>query len=296
MACASSRRWSGPTWSGPSSVRSTAMSVRCACCAHWCRASNRLVARLWPACTSIASSTGPAHFARGPATPTHVAGRLVLAAGLGNRDLAPMVGLKAPVKPNRGQILVSERVQPFLRHPTAHVRQTGEGVVQIGDSKEDVGFDDGTTLEQLARIAAARHPLLPDAGQRQRRAHLGRSARDEPGRLSRSTRRRAIVPGAFVVTCHSGITLAAAHAGPLVDWMRGGAEPSDIHGFKAERFDVQADGTSGTRTAARHRDRSRGPARAGARGRDAGNRVAQRWRRAIPPRRRCRASRAHRCA
>ena len=47
-------------------------------------------------------------------------------------------------------------------------------------------------------------------------------------------------PGAFVVTCHSGITLAAMHAGPLVDWMRGGAEPADIHGFKAERFHVQA--------------------------------------------------------
>ncbi|MBI3368936.1 MAG: FAD-binding oxidoreductase, partial [Burkholderiales bacterium] len=55
--------------------------------------------------------------------------KLVLAAGLGNRHLAPMVGLKAPVQPSRGQILVTERVQPFLRHPTLHVRQTGEGVL-----------------------------------------------------------------------------------------------------------------------------------------------------------------------
>ncbi len=63
----------------------------------------------------------------------HVAARVVLAAGLGNRKLAPMVDLHAPVRPVRGQILVSERVQPFLRHPSVHVRQTCEGVVQIGD-------------------------------------------------------------------------------------------------------------------------------------------------------------------
>jgi glycine/D-amino acid oxidase-like deaminating enzyme len=45
-------------------------------------------------------------------------------------------------------------------------------------------------------------------------------------------------PGAFVVTCHSGITLAAQHAGPLVDWIRGGPLPADIGGFNAERFDA----------------------------------------------------------
>ncbi|MGC5209899.1 nopaline dehydrogenase, partial [Escherichia coli] len=33
----------------------------------------------------------------------YVAGKLVLAAGLGNRTLGPMVGLHAPVAPNRGQ-------------------------------------------------------------------------------------------------------------------------------------------------------------------------------------------------
>lgn len=46
-------------------------------------------------------------------------------------------------------------------------------------------------------------------------------------------------PGAFVVTCHSGVTLAAQHAGPLVDWIRGGERPPEIAGFVAERFDVQ---------------------------------------------------------
>ena len=34
--------------------------------------------------------------------------------------------------------------------------------------------------------------------------------------------------------------LFAQHAGPLVEWMRGGPEPEQIAGFKVERFDVQA--------------------------------------------------------
>ena len=87
----------------------------------------------------------------------------MLAAGLMNAELAPQLGLEAPVRPVRGQILVTERVQPFLRHPCQYVRQTGEGVVQIGDSKEDVGFDDGTTLTQLARIAERAIRCFPAA-------------------------------------------------------------------------------------------------------------------------------------
>lgn len=168
----------------------------------------------------------------------HVAAKVVLAAGLGNRALAPLVGLQAPVKPVRGQILVTERVQPFLRHPTMHVRQTREGVVQIGDSKEDVGLDDGTTLAQLARIAqrATRcFPLLAGVNIVRSWGALRVMSPDGLPIYQTST----ACPGAFVITCHSGVTLAAQHAGALTDWIRGGPEPTDISGFKAERFDVQ---------------------------------------------------------
>jgi glycine/D-amino acid oxidase-like deaminating enzyme len=170
---------------------------------------------------------------------THVAPKLVLAAGLGNRYLAPQVGLRAPVQPNRGQILVTERLQPFLNFPTLYVRQTGEGVVQIGDSKEDVGFDDGTTLAQLSRIAARAvrcFPLLEGVNIVRTWGALRVMSPDGFPIYQASV----ACPGAFVVTCHSGITLAPQHAGPLVEWIRGGSEPEAIQGFKAERFDVQA--------------------------------------------------------
>jgi glycine/D-amino acid oxidase-like deaminating enzyme len=162
---------------------------------------------------------------------------VVLAAGLGNRDLAPMVGLNAPVRPNRGQILVSERMQPFLRHPSLYVRQTDEGVVQIGDTHEDVGFDDGTSLEKLAGIAqrAVRcFPVLANVNVVRTWGALRVLTPDGFPIYQASND----CQGAFVVTCHSGITLASMHAGPLVNWIRGGDTPTDIRTFKSERFDV----------------------------------------------------------
>lgn len=167
----------------------------------------------------------------------HTAGRVVLTAGLGNRNLAPMVGLNAPIGPSRGQILVTERMKPFLKYPSGVIRQTGEGVVQIGDSKEDVGFDDGTSLVQLARIAErARqiYPVLENANVVRTWGALRVMTPDGLPIYQES----AQCPGAFLVTCHSGITLASVHATALVRWMRGGEEPASIKNFKVERFHV----------------------------------------------------------
>ena len=89
--------------------------------------------------------------------------RVVLAAGLGNRELAAQVGLRAPVTPLRGQLLIGERVARFLDYPTLVVRQTDEGTVQCGDSQEEVGFDDGTrpdVLSDIARRAVRSFPAL----------------------------------------------------------------------------------------------------------------------------------------
>jgi glycine/D-amino acid oxidase-like deaminating enzyme len=168
--------------------------------------------------------------------------RIVLTAGLGNRELAPMVGLDAPVAPNRGEILISERLQPFLDHPTAHVRQTGDGGVQLGDSKEDVGYDDRTARAELARIAdrAVRmFPLLSRVNVVRAWGALRVMTADGLPIYETS----GTHPGAYVVTCHSGITLAAAHADELSNWILGGTQPQEIAPFVAARLKhVQATG------------------------------------------------------
>lgn len=163
------------------------------------------------------------------------ADKVVLAAGLGNRKLAPSVGLEAPVGPQRGQVLVGERVRPFLKYPTGHVRQTGEGTVQCGDSKEDVQFDEGTTtavMAAIARRAVRMFPLL--AGVKMVRAWGALRIMTPDGYpvYEQSTQH----PGAYLVTCHSGVTLCAAHAGPLADWLAGGTLPTDLEVFHASRF------------------------------------------------------------
>lgn len=167
----------------------------------------------------------------------HAAPKLVLAAGLGNAALAPMIGLQAPVRPQRGQVLISERVEPFLDLPTVSVRQTGDGGVQIGESNEEVGFDDTTTTDELARIAARAvrmFPLLAGVNIVRTWAALRVLTPDGYPIYQAS----AQCPGAFLVTCHSGITLSAQHAGPISDWIRGGPEPSILADFKVERFHV----------------------------------------------------------
>ncbi|MFM9938152.1 MAG: hypothetical protein ACKVP7_01485 [Hyphomicrobiaceae bacterium] len=42
----------------------------------------------------------------------------------------------APMKPERGQIIVTERLRPFLKHSIVARSQTDEGTVMIGDGKE----------------------------------------------------------------------------------------------------------------------------------------------------------------
>lgn len=168
-----------------------------------------------------------------------VSRRLVLAAGLGNRALAPLVGLQAPVQPNRGQIIVTEKLEKFLDLPTGQIRQTGEGSVQIGDSKEDVGYDDRTTTDELARIADRAlkcFPRLRDVNAVRTWGAL-RVMTPDGFPIYEASRQ---CPGAFLVTCHSGITLAAQHVGAIADWIRGGDEPIEITPFKADRFHVQA--------------------------------------------------------
>ena len=68
------------------------------------------------------------------------AGKVALAAGNANMRLAPMVGLEAPMRPERGQIVVTERLRPFLNHPVVTLRQTDEGTVMIGS-----GLPEGST-------------------------------------------------------------------------------------------------------------------------------------------------------
>jgi len=168
-----------------------------------------------------------------------VADRVVLAAGIANARLAPMVGLKAPVRPQRGQIIVTEKIRPFLDYPVSTVRQTDEGGVLIGDSSEEAGFDDTVGLgvaSTMAERAARMFPLLGGVNVVRVWAALRVITQDGFPIYEQS----AECPGAFIATCHSGVTLAANHALVLAPMLAAGRLAGELAVFSARRFDVPA--------------------------------------------------------
>lgn len=161
--------------------------------------------------------------------------RIVLAAGLANTGLAKQVGIHVPIVPNRGQVLITERLPRFLDLPTNYVRQTDEGTIQIGDSIEDVGYNDQIAtpvLQNIAERAVRCFPILERARIVRSWAALRIMSPDGFPVYQESER----YPGAFVATCHSGVTLAANHALTIAPWMAGGPRPDAITEFGAGRF------------------------------------------------------------
>ncbi|WP_417722771.1 NAD(P)/FAD-dependent oxidoreductase [Salipiger sp.] len=161
--------------------------------------------------------------------------RVVLAAGLGAATLGPALGFRAPIRPQRGQVLITERLPKLLNYPSVIARQVDEGGIQIGATEEEVGTDDGTTPEAIARMAADAVRAYPALA----RVRLVRSW----GALRILTpdglpiyAESPDMPGAYMVTCHSGITLAAAHARLLPAWLDRAADAPDLEAFRDSRF------------------------------------------------------------
>jgi len=168
------------------------------------------------------------------------AGKVVLAAGIDNVRLAPMVGLNIPVRPQRGQLIVTEKTAPFLHYPVQTVRQTDEGGVMIGDSQEEAGADATVGLDVTAVLASRAIRIFPQlAGLNIVRswACLRVMTKDGFPIYDQST----TCPGAFNASCHSGVTLAAAHALFLAPQIAAGQlSADDFAPFSSRRFDVQA--------------------------------------------------------
>ncbi|MFD3189898.1 NAD(P)/FAD-dependent oxidoreductase [Sedimentitalea sp. HM32M-2] len=166
-----------------------------------------------------------------------LADRVILSAGLGAMTLGPKLGFVAPIRPQRGQVLITEKLPKLINRPSLIARQVDEGGVQIGATNEEAGLDDGVSqpgLSGLAAEAIAAYPALA-------RAQLVRSW----GALRILTpdglpiyQESSEMPGAFLVTCHSGITLAAAHARFLPDWLERGPAAPDLEVFSEQRFAI----------------------------------------------------------
>lgn len=180
------------------------------------------------------------HFVIDCGTQSYRCDRVVFCAGLANQRLARDLGMDVPVEPLRGQLLITERVAKFLPCATLQVRQTMEGTLQIGDSHEDVGLDDSTTLEVITQLAARAVRIFPHLSQIRLNRAWGALRVMTPDGLP-LYHQSTDYPDAYAISCHSGVTLAALHAVELANWICGDRPHQLITEFSAARFDVSTD-------------------------------------------------------
>lgn len=167
----------------------------------------------------------------------HEAARIVIAAGLGSRELGLAVGIDVPLRPQRGQLMVTERLAPMLPLPASGIRQTAEGTVMIGLTQEETGYDLSTTCAAGARMSNTALRILPDLAAARLVRHwscLRIMTPDGCPVYAESSEH----PGAFLALCHSGVTLASFHAGPLADSLADATLGDDLAPFHQRRFHV----------------------------------------------------------
>ncbi|MFZ1468784.1 MAG: FAD-dependent oxidoreductase [Paracoccaceae bacterium] len=163
------------------------------------------------------------------------AARIVLCAGLGAAALAADLGFVSRIRPQRGELLITERLADRLPFLSSTIRQVDEGGVQIGGTHAEVGPDDRETLDMmagLARHAVTVFPALADVRVVRAWGALRVMSPDGYPVYARSPR----YPGACLVTCHSGVTLASLHATALADWINDTANAPDLEAFDENRF------------------------------------------------------------
>jgi len=166
---------------------------------------------------------------------TFAAPKVVIAAGLGNKVLGAMAGLEVPVRPVQGQVIVTEKAAPLLDLPTINVRQTDEGGFMLGASEAEVGFDTGTDPAVLGLIARRNLDTFPFlGGLKVVRTWAGLRVMTPDGFPIYDQSKSH--PGVFVVTGHSGVTTAAAHAFDLAGWIDEGGIPAQMKALSTERF------------------------------------------------------------
>jgi len=133
------------------------------------------------------------------------------------------------------QVLVTERMAPWLPLPASGLRQTAEGTVMIGATKEEVGLDTGTSAAKAAFLARKTLQIVPKlATLRLVRQWSGlRVMTPDSYPIYAQSQSH---PGAFVLLCHSGVTLAAAHADRLAEAIDDGELPLNLDPFHHRRF------------------------------------------------------------
>jgi len=167
--------------------------------------------------------------------------RVVVAAGAWSASLLAPLGITIPVRPGRGQMLVTEPLPPLtaraLRTSQIGIRQDVHGHILIGSAVEDVGYNREVTLpvlSQFCRLATAMVPALKEARIIRAWAGLRPMTPDSLPIIDTVPD----VDGLFLVNGHSrtGLTYAAVSAWLLAQLVTEGRTDLPLDPFRLDRF------------------------------------------------------------
>ncbi|MCA9245615.1 MAG: glycine oxidase ThiO [Planctomycetales bacterium] len=175
-------------------------------------------------------------------TPTGriVAGNFCLTAGAWSVPLASRLGIEIDVRPVRGQICLvateRPRLQRIVNEGPRYLVPRGDGLVLVGSTEEDVGFDCRTTVgrvQGLLKFAASLVPELADAELQRSWAGLRPASRDGLPYLGRVAR----TENCYVAAGHfrHGLRMAPATARVIGQLMRHEACAVELTPFCPER-------------------------------------------------------------
>jgi len=161
--------------------------------------------------------------------------KVVVAAGTGSAALMATAGITLPMVFERGQILVTEAVRRLMIYPSGNTRQTGRGNILLGttyerDQSERLATPDGA--RKIASDAIRRYLILKDVQVVRHFAGIRPLPKDGRPYLGSVNR----VPGLFVATSHSGITLAPVHGKVISELILDGNTDVPIRSYNPERY------------------------------------------------------------
>ena len=181
--------------------------------------------------------------------------RVLVAAGPWSGEVAGLLGVRLPVRPRRGELLVTTRMRHRIFHKvydadyvgavgsddgalqtSSVVESTGSGTVLIGSSRRLVGFDARLRVDVLSEIAAKAirlFPFLADASVMRSYGGFRPFMPDHLPVISEDPR----MPGLWYATGHegAGIGLSLATAELILDLMLGRPTRIDAAPYSAAR-------------------------------------------------------------
>lgn len=183
---------------------------------------------------------------------------VVNAAGVHATEIGKMIDVEIPIKPRRGQILVTEALPPLLTRGllsakyiaakyTPALAETGElgvsieqtknGGFLLGSTREFVGFDRRTTWSALKHIALQTSRIIPALRDlRVIRTFAGLRPFTPDGLPLLGPVRD--VEGFFMAAGHEGdgIALSPITGQLIAEWIAEGSPSMDLSAFSLERF------------------------------------------------------------